>query len=427
MRQVAMFVAGFAVVAMAGVAVAQTAIFAGDTNAVDSGYTAAETIDVPDLESKVSAPEPKPRFEQPTNHDGGAKRANEPADTEKDDPGHLEFSISTPDGTGVEVGEVTLTGTVTPGGFVWSGSHEATVDGAGNWKLTLPLVKGKNVIYVGAKLDGISTQKSVTIQWGDPLVWAIYQKVGASKIPVEKFYGTASPGMTITATSKYGTASTTAGKSGEWWLEVTFSSSPGTTFPVTVTTSTGWSKTYSFSHLGEAKEPVTRTWSINHKYATNHEPWTKFYGTGAPGTRVVATSPYGSAETEVGSTGEWFLKVWFEAPAGSAFEVTVTNSAGYHGAFQFEYVAASFEVTQIYGSCAEDPPYDVFTGRTAPHTWVKAWSEYGYAKVESNADGWFEVKVFFETAPYDVPFTVDVIDGLGNKKTFSFVRTSAES
>lgn len=427
MRQVAMFVAGFAVVAMAGVAVAQTAIFAGDTDAVDSGYTASETIDLPGLDAKASAPEPKPLLEQRSKYDGEAKDANPPDQTEKDQPAHFELTVSTPDGTRVEVGEVTLAGTVTPGAFVWSGSYEAAVDEAGNWKVTVPLAKGKNLVYVGAKLDGVSTQKSLTIQWGDPLVWAIHQKVGASKIPVEKFYGTASPGMTITATSKYGTASTTTGKSGEWWLEVTFSSSPGTTFPVTVTTSTGWSKTYSFSHLGEAKEPVTKTWSINHKYATNHEPWTKFYGTGAPGTKVTASSPYGSASTEVGATGDWYLKVWFDAPLESSFDVTVTNSVDYQGTFGFHYLATSFEVTQVYGSCAEDPPYDVFNGRTAPHTWVKAWSEYGSAKVESNADGWFEVKVFFQTAPYDVPFTVDVIDGLGNKKTFSFVRMSAES
>lgn len=422
MRQVAMFVAGFAVVAMAGVAVAQTSFFAGDTTTTEQGYahTATEVADLASPTTTVDkVTEPAPNVAQ--------AKGESDAPVAKDAPVELTFAITTPDGTRVETGEITLTGSVTPGAFVWSGEHEASVGPDGRWELTVPLVQGKNVVYVGAKVDGVSKQKAVTVHWGEPLVWTINQKVGSSTTPVEKFYGTGSPGMAITAASKYGTASTTIGKSGEWWLEVGFSSTPGTTFPVTVTTSTGWSKTYSFSHLGETKEPVSKTWTINHKYATNHEPWTKFYGTGTPGTRVTATSPYGSAETEVASTGEWYLKVWFDVAAGTSFEVQVANSAGYSGTFGFQYLASTFEVTQLYGTCAEDPPYDVFTGRTAPHTWVKAWSEYGSAKVESNGDGWFEVKVFFEGAPYDVPFTVDVIDGLGNKKSFSFVRTSTES
>ena len=419
----------FVVVVMAGVAVAQTSIFAGDAS-IDEGpaYASAE---VPPLSA------PDTTTTQPTTL-LAAKGVESPAQTEekgteagdgetKPDPVELTLKIDTPDGTRVETGEILLTGSTTPGAFVWSGEHEATVDGEGHWTLGVPLVKGKNVIYVGAKFEGVSKQKSLTVYWGEPLVWAIHQKVSASKEPVEKFYGTGSPGMTITASSSYGKASTTIGKSGEWWLEIRFNSTPGTTFPVTVTTSTGWSKTYSFSHLGEVKEPVSKSWSIHQKYDVNHEPWTKFYGTGVPGTKVVATSPYGSADTEIGKTGEWYLKVWFEVPAGTTFEIVVTNSAGYRSTFGFEYRASTFEVSQLYGTCAEDPPYDVFTGRTAPHTWVKAWSEYGWAKVESNGDGWFEVKVFFENAPFDTPFAVDVIDGLGNKKTFSFVRTAAES
>lgn len=423
MRQVAMFVAGFAVVAMAGVAVAQTSILAGDTTTSDDGYAHTST-DV----AKVAAPTNAVGRTPIKHNDVASERATKQVEF-KGEESHvgLAFSMSTPDGTRVESGEIMLTGSVTPGAFVWSGEHQATVDASGSWELTVPLVQGKNVVYIGARLDDVSKQKTITVHWGEPLVWAINQKVGASTTPVEKFYGTGSPGMTITASSKYGTASTAIGKSGEWWLEVGFSSTPGTTFPVTVTTSTGWSKTYSFTHVGETKEPVTKTWSINHKYAVNHEPWTKFYGTGTPGTRITATSPYGSAETEIDKSGEWYLKVWFDVAASAAFEVQVANSAGYENTFGFEYVASTFEVSQSFGTSTADPPYDVFTGRTAPHTWVKGWSDFGWAKVESNPDGWFEVKVFFEHAPYDVPFAVDVIDGLGNKKSFSFVRTSAGS
>lgn len=427
MRQVAMFVVGFVVVAMAGVAVAQTSFLAGDPITTDDGYSSTQMQAIAQPAVAVMDDAKPPVVAQSTAT--AAKPTSAPTASSKDGvsvPAEtLGFAIETQDGTRTESPAFTLTGSVTPGGFVWSGDHAATVDGAGGWTLIVPLLEGKNVVHVGAKLDGAWTQKRVTVYRGEPLVWAITQKVGASKTPVEKFTGTGSPGMVITASSAHGSATTTIGKSGEWWLEVGFGSTPGTTFPVTVTTSTGWSKTYTFSHLGETKPAVERPWTIEHKYAENHEPWTKFFGTGVPGTRITATSPYGAAETEIGKTGEWHLKVWFEAPQGATFEVQVTNSAGYQGAFGVTILASTFEVTQLYGTCAEDPPYDVFTGRTAPHTWVKAWSEFGIAKVESDADGRFELTVFFESAPYDSPFTVELIDGLGNSKSFSFVRTSA--
>lgn len=428
MREMTMFVAGFVIVAMAGVAVAQTALLGGDVPAVDDGYVAAPAPDLPmpiasmsgtdALAPRTSAAKTKGAGSDTTDTVTASGKAAAPQFPA------LAFSIDTPDGTTTEVGEVTLTGAVTPGAFVWSGDEVATVGADGVWTLAKPLAAGKNVIHVGARLDGVSKQKSITITWGEPLVWAITQKVGASKTPIEKFTGTGSPGMVVTASSAYGSATTTIGKSGDWWLEISFGSEPGATFPVTVTTSTGWSKTYTFSHLGETKPVAERPWTIDHKYAENHEPWTKFFGTGIPGTRISATSPYGSAETEIGKTGEWHLKVWFEAPAGATFEVQVTNSAGYQGTFAVTILASTFEVTQLYGTCAEDPPYDVFTGRTAPNTWVKAWSEFGSAKVVSNADGWFELKVYFDNAPYDVPFAVHVGDALGDTKSFSFVRTS---
>lgn len=333
MRHIAMFVAGFAVVALAGAGVTQTAFLAGasqDTQADD--YTFEQT-DLPKVQpvasagkvettSNTTAVEPK---------DEKAKSAEIPAIAA------LQLAITHPtEGAQVDAAEVTLKGTATPGAYVWSGSHVADVEGDGSWTMTIPLDRGKNVVHVGAKVAGQSKTLTRTVFNGEELVWSITQKVKASKTPSEKFYGTGSPGMKITASSPYGSNSTVIGKAGEWTLGVDFASEPGTTFGVTVSTSTGWMKQYTFSHLGEPK-PVTSDWTVNHMYVENHEPYTKFYGTGPVGTRIVASSEFGSSETEVGKNGEWYLKVWFDLSTATTVDVRVTNSLGFDKTYVFTY------------------------------------------------------------------------------------------
>ena len=436
MRQVAMFVVGFAVVAAAGVAVAQTALLAGDSGDDPGRVVAAALSDLPEVEAGADAKMTAKVTEDSTAalaaraKTGAAEKPDAAGSTKETPSVHVALSILHPkEGADVETPEVLLEGETTPGAFVWSGDRVAEVRADGSWSMTVPLVRGTNLIHVGAKIDGVTKTVTRKVFHGEALVWSITQKIKASETAFEKFHGTGSPGMVITASSPHGTASTTIGESGEWLLGVEFDSKPGTTFPVTVTTSTGWTKTYSFTHVGTK---TTQDWTINHKYAENREPYTKFHGTGPAGTSVVAMSPLGSAETEVGKNGEWYLKVWFELVEAATVDVRVTNSLGFDKTYHFSYEPAEvkhhdFAVEQVYGSCAEDPPYDVFVGRTAPHTWVKAWSEYGWTKVESNADGGFEIKLVFEGAPFDTPFGVEVADALGNSKAFSFVRLTAES
>lgn len=420
MRQIAMFVMGFAVVATAGVAVAQTTLFTGDSPS--ESHVATEISLLPEIETAqdLEATSSIPSTKVPVSV---------PRDDVDDTP--LMLAVTHPaNQTRVEDPEVTLQGVTSPGAHVWSGDLVADVAADGTWSLTVPLHRGKNQIHVRSTLEGVSKTVERTVFWGDELVWSIVQKVKASETPYEKFFGTGSPGMTIEASSRYGSASTVIEASGEWLLRVDFASQPGTSFPVTVTTSTGWTETFTFTHIGLEKTETARDWTIHHKYAENHEPFTKFYGTGPAGTTIVATSQFGSAEAEIGKNGEWYLKLWFELSAATDIDVRVTSSLGFDRIFQFRYQpteANDFEVTQLHGRSHEDPPFEVFTGRTAPFTWVKAWSEFGWTKVESNADGWFEMKVVFEPAPFDTPFDIEILDGVGNSATFSFVRLTADS
>ena len=265
-------------------------------------------------------------------------------------------------------------------------------------------------------------------------MWSITQKVKASETPHEKFYGTGSPGMKITATSPHGSASTTIDETGNWVLGVSFKSTAGSSFTVTVTTSTGWINNYSFSHLA-AKTTTTTTktttttettktdWTITQKYAENTEPWTKFYGTGPEGTTVRATSDHGSAEVKVGKQGDWYLQVHFDVPAGTVIAVRVTNSHGFDQTYHFVWKSYELAVQQKFGSSTDS--HEVFWGTAAPNSWVKVNSAYGWTKVPTSETGSFEATLHFENPPFDVAFEVEVYDATGNRKTFMFTRLSA--
>lgn len=82
------------------------------------------------------------------------------------------------------------------------------------------------------------------------------------------------------------------------------------------------------------------------------------------------------------------------------------------------------QASQSYGTCAENPPYDIFYGSTKPGGKVVIESDYS-TRVEVHADGngHWEVQVFFPTAPVDVPFTVYVVSGPFTRQ-FTFTHVS---
>ncbi|HSJ26622.1 MAG TPA: hypothetical protein VLB67_00310, partial [Acidimicrobiia bacterium] len=169
MRQVAMFVVGFAVVAAAGVAATQMAVVAGSGPASphwapEKPVSAPAGADArpPDREAVTAAP----RTEPPSEDEGLTLEIHDPQD-----------------GLRTDAVEVVLTGRTSPGAHVWSGEHVAVVDPEGGWSLTVPLVRGKNVLFVGALRGDLTTTVTTTIIQGEELVWAIHQKVRASETP----------------------------------------------------------------------------------------------------------------------------------------------------------------------------------------------------------------------------------------------------
>jgi hypothetical protein len=80
-----------------------------------------------------------------------------------------------------------------------------------------------------------------------------------------------------------------------------------------------------------------------------------------------------------------------------------------------------FTALQTYGSCEEDPPYDVFHGTADPGTTVTVTSEYGSGSALAGDEGEWVVTVFFPEAPHGEPFVVKATDHTGAKRTFEFV------
>lgn len=85
-------------------------------------------------------------------------------------------------------------------------------------------------------------------------------------------------------------------------------------------------------------------------------------------------------------------------------------------------VVTEFHAEQVYGSCAEVPPYDVFFGSgVAGHT-VKVSSDYGSGTTTIGDDGAFEIQVFFPSAPFGETFAVTVKDkDTGESFVFEFI------
>jgi hypothetical protein len=84
----------------------------------------------------------------------------------------------------------------------------------------------------------------------------------------------------------------------------------------------------------------------------------------------------------------------------------------------------TFKAAQEFGSCSENPPYDVFYGKGAPGATVTISSPYGHESTTIDPDGKWKVKVFFPTAPMGVKFAVTVTASTGEVQVLHFKRTA---
>ncbi|MBT8197650.1 MAG: hypothetical protein KJO84_04010 [Acidimicrobiia bacterium] len=280
---------------------------------------------------------------------------DEPVSEEKDDPvGDVtppELVITYPeDGAVVDTKTITFTGEVEPGSEVIAAGYEADVDAAGNWSIKLILSPGGNTAtFYAYDTAGNKAIASVKVTYEAPdddpkddepsdVAFTAHQKYGScsDSYPYDVFHGTATPGTVVWIGSEYGSAETVADAKGFWEKKVRFyEASPDVPFVVVVEAGDDRAE---FDFVWDPA-PVEFTVDLWNEASDSPEPYAKFYGTAEPGTVIVATSDYGSADM-VTEGSDWHLKVWLTgAPDGEPFPITVTAD-GFSDTFYFVvYVA----------------------------------------------------------------------------------------
>lgn len=154
-----------------------------------------------------------------------------------------------------------------------------------------------------------------------------------------------------------------------------------------------------------------------------------FDGMTEPGAQVLA-GQYGA---EVAADGTWRILL-FLFPGQNYVTFKAVDAAGNVSEAVVKPVLSvpvedekpedGFTANQQFGSCDEDPPFDIFYGTGTPGTWVEVWSPYGSGGTEVGSDGHWEARVEFPDAPYGEAFTVKVKAPSGEKFYFEFLRTA---
>jgi hypothetical protein len=199
----------------------------------------------------------------------------------------------------------------------------------------------------------------------------------------------------------------------------TSTTTPTTEAPAAVTTTT------------EAPDTVPPVIEITVPKADEHfeVDVIEFRGVTEPGATVFA----GQYQANVDGEGNWSI-VLVLSPGANGARFVATDAAGNtaEARVTVHYDVPTTTTTKppkeieftahnVYGSCEETPPFDVYWGTAPPGTPIFVESEYGSGSTEANGEGDWEIKVFFPEAPADKVFSVKVKDNKGHKKFFEFV------
>ncbi|MEE8497148.1 MAG: hypothetical protein V3S62_01285 [Acidimicrobiia bacterium] len=343
-------------------------------------------------------------------------------------------------------------GTATPGLVVSAespyGSATTTVGETGEWDLKLWFddLPANDPFDIVVRIAG-ETFSFGFVSTYEPAAVALSISQGNStsdsSSPYVRFFGTAPAGTSVAAQSPYGSHSITVGGSGEFSMKLWFTNLPpaGQQFTVAVKVDGSTYGNYPFtSYFAEAAgggeedgggESVSLSVGQYNTESDSPDPWVKFIVNGPVGTQVQIVSSYGSMSRTLESTEE-YVKLWFSSlpPAGVEFAVTVKIDGDTWGTYPFtswyeepaEEPPIAKTANNTYGSCAEDPPYDIYYGTAPEGTSISISSPYGSGATTADGAGNWSKQVFFEAAPLNEPFTVTVTVG-GEVFTFGMVVT----
>lgn len=259
------------VLAMGGFAAGAVGGFVERREAL-KGLDVAKAVEEPPATRKAEVTEEAEEAEEaPGSHDvteDSQAGDSDEAVEEAEDTEAPRLVVTHPeDGAHLAEKHIRFEGETEPGAVVKAGPYQADVDADGHWAIVLVLSPGANrAVFTATDAAGNLSEAVVTVHYDAPrdskteekaheddveqVEFSAHQKFGTCEEdpPYDVFYGTATPGTTVTVVSEHGSGSTTAGKKGFWDIKVYFEGAPhGQTFVVTVESSEGDRKQFEFT------------------------------------------------------------------------------------------------------------------------------------------------------------------------------------
>ena len=259
---------------------------------------------------------------------------------------------------------------------------------------------------------------------GDPYNDATYLK--------RSFWGTAPAGSVVTVSSEWGSAEALAGSKGEWELRFVLTGVPdGKVVHVRVSANTGGA-VYEYELVRDdpaaepEPQPVAFTANLGAGYLDGSPMKQGLYGNGTPGSVVIASTEFGSADAVVNSKGKWeMLLKMYEVPDGTTVGVRVINKSS-ESVYEFGLVRPASEPQPIdftaeaaFVECDSTPPFNEYWGTSTAGAKITISSDFGGKQVVSNGDGRWEARVEFPEAPLNETFMVTVTSSKG-EAVYSF-------
>lgn len=449
LRRMLALIAGLTVIVVGGAALAQVGTFApdDDTAVVAEGDAAsAPFIGIPDDGSNDVTDEKQDGESTDgteTKDDGsedetkddvvedGTKDGEDGDDETKDDPVKdlgVEF-LSPQSGTHVEVAEIAVKGVVNQPARVTVNGHPVEVGPEGHWSKVVPLEPGKNVLAARAENEaGHVAEDSIVVYWDKeepPVRLGIEVTSPRNGTETERESIKIQGFVNAPARVVVGDWLAEVNDNGSWWVVVPLR--PGKNhFLATAKTESGAtaSDEITIYRITDHKELGIEITNLHNEMKVD-DGEIKVKGV----ISTNATVKVNGVKATVNDDLTWYAWIGLE-PGWNRIVATAFNDFGEAKdvveIFRVTKDTVEFTANQVYGSCGEEIPYDVFHGTATPGTVIHVLSEFGSGETVSDESGHWEIRVEFPQAPYFEEFQVKVKASTGEYKYFGFVRTGEE-
>lgn len=361
-------------------------------------------------------------------------KENSPATT--DAPVVHEVLILSPeDGSATESGSVVVTGEATPGLHVVVNGYVAGRDDEGGWTIALELEEGWNTIVAKGFVGDVRTVSNSIDVYHEPPVTTTTTKPKPPPAEYSLHIISPSDGGAVDGTSLLVEGESTPGLSvyvngkAVEWIDSSH-------WKVTVPISPGWNAITAKGYQGDTKVAYHSIEVLNGEaqVVAITGPGDGTTVLDGSSVQVSGTATAGLTVLVNGLSVDWLDSTTWKVNVPLAAGWNTIAAKGYQGDTKVaidtikvhlgEIVIVPFTVNQVYGSCAENPPYETFHGTATPNGRVWVQSPYGEKSVYADGEGNFEVTIHFEGVPSGKTFEISVKDYDKHEyKYFSFTYT----